>query len=72
LIYSRILSRKFYWGKFHEKKEYRKFKPTFGNPKKIGHVYRECIRPAYNTPIYGAGIMPRKKTGKTQGYRGAP
>lgn len=38
-------------------------------PKKIGHVYRERIRPAYNTPIYGAGIMPRKKTGKAQGYR---
>lgn len=38
-------------------------------PKKIGHVYRERIRPAYNTPIYGAGIMPRKKTEKAQGYR---
>lgn len=32
----------------------------------------ERIRPAYSTPIYRAGIMPRKKTGKAQGYRGAP
>lgn len=29
-------------------------------PKKIGHVYRECTRPAYSTPIYRAGITPRK------------
>lgn len=36
-------------------------------PKKIGHVYRERIRPTYNTPIYGAGIMPRKRQEKHRG-----
>lgn len=40
-------------------------------PKKIGHVYRERIRPAYSTPIYRAGIIPRKKDRKSTGIQGA-
>lgn len=36
-------------------------------PKKIGHVYRECTRPAYSTPYIGQVLPQENKAGKAQG-----